>query len=164
MRRHERTRASWTTGLLATLASLSVTPGCATNPSAASEPDAMQVHHTIDYIEIPVSDLAEAKRFYGEAFGWTFNDYGPEYAGIVRDAGGEVGGMRLDANVVRGGVLVILFSDDLEASRTAVVSAGGNVVVDIIEFPGGRRFQFTDPAGNELAVWSNKASDGSKIE
>ncbi len=109
-------------------------------------------HHTIFYIEFPVSDLAEAKRFYAAAFGWTFNDYGPDYAGIRKSDGGEVGGMRLEAEVQRGGPLVVLYSDDLAASVTAVRDAGGQIVKEPFSFPGGRRFQFTDPAGNELAV------------
>jgi uncharacterized protein len=113
-------------------------------------------HHTIDYIELAAVDLPEAKKFYGAAFGWKFNDYGPEYAGIQRNGGGEVGGIRQAVVVQRGGPLVILFSTDLEASVEAVQGAGGRIVKEPFEFPGGRRFQFTDPAGNELAVWSEK--------
>jgi len=119
-------------------------------------------HHTIDYIEFTVLDLAEAKRFYGAAFGWTFQDYGPEYAGIQRSeasGGGEVGGLRQDAEVAKGGPLVVLYSSDLEASVQAVRSAGGSVVVEPFDFPGGRRFHFRDPSGNELAVWSEAAGD-----
>lgn len=119
-------------------------------------------HHTIDYIEFTVLDLAEAKRFYGAAFGWTFQDYGPEYAGIQRSearGGGEVGGLRQDAEVAKGGPLVVLYSSDLEASVQAVRSAGGSVVVEPFDFPGGRRFHFRDPSGNELAVWSEASGD-----
>ena len=126
--------------------------GCATNMSR----EMTHQHHTIDYIELAVVDLAEAKRFYGAAFGWTFNDYGPDYAGIQRLGGGEVGGMRQDATVQRGGPLVILYSEDIEASVTAVRDAGGQIVKQPFAFPGGRRFHFRDPAGNELAVWSSK--------
>lgn len=131
--------------------------GAAIPPNVQEQSAAMnQQHHTIDYIEFSVTDIAEAKRFYGAAFGWEFNDYGPEYAGIKKDAGGEVGGMRLAENVQTGGPLVILFSDDLEASLQAVRDAGGEIVTEPFEFPGGRRFHFTDPSGNELAVWSDK--------
>jgi len=112
-------------------------------------------HHAIDYIEFTVTDLAEAKRFYGAAFGWTFQDYGPDYVGIQRAGGGEVGGMVQAPNVARGGPLVILYSSDLEASVRAVQAAGGNLTKEPFEFPGGRRFHFLDPAGNELAVWSD---------
>jgi predicted enzyme related to lactoylglutathione lyase len=113
----------------------------------------MHTHHAIDYIEFTVRDIAAAKRFYTAAFGWAFTDYGPGYAGIQgRD--GEVGGLREDEDVRTGGPLVVLYSTDLEASRQAVLSAGGTVVREPFAFPGGRRFQFLDPSGNELAVWS----------
>ena len=110
-------------------------------------------HHTIDYIELTVSDLAAAKRFYAAAFGWEFNDYGPDYAGI-KGAKGEVGGLRQAQGAKGGGPLVILYSNDLEKSVAAVRSAGGKIVRDPFAFPGGRRFHFTDPSGNELGVWS----------
>jgi len=110
-------------------------------------------HHAIDYIELIVSDLAEAKRFYTTAFGWRFNDYGPAYAGI-QGSEREVGGLRQVNEVTRGGPLVVLFSRDLEASLVAVRDAGGAIVQPPFEFPGGRRFHFADPSGNELAVWS----------
>lgn len=115
-----------------------------------------QQHHTIDYFELAATDLAEAKRFYSEAFGWAFNDYGPEYTGIQATGGGEVGGIRQDGSVQRGGPLVILYSLDLTASMAGVKAAGGEIVKEIFSFPGGRRFHFTDPAGNELAVWSDQ--------
>ena len=111
-------------------------------------------HHTIDYIELAAQDLGAAKNFYGAAFGWTFTDYGPDYAGIQRIGGGEVGGIRQEARVERGGPLVVLYSVDLEASVRAVLDAGGQIVKEPFDFPGGRRFHFTDPAGNELAVAS----------
>jgi uncharacterized protein len=115
-------------------------------------------HHAIDYVEIAVTDVAAAKRFYTAAFGWTFVDYGPGYAGFVDGASGkEAGGLRLDAEVQHGGPLVVLYSTDLESSLAAVRSAGGRVVKEIYAFPGGRRFHFADPSGNELAVWSDAA-------
>ena len=113
----------------------------------------MHEHHGIDYIEFTVRDLAAAKRFYAAAFGWAFNDYGPEYAGI-RGNDGEVGGLHQTGELRQGGPLVILYSDDLEASLAAVQSAGGTVVKEPFSFPGGRRFHFADPSGNELGVWS----------
>src|SRR5262245_5108657 len=116
----------------------------------------MSTHHTIDYIEFAVRDLAAAKRFYGAAFDWQFNDYGPEYAGIKGGAG-EVGGMHQSSEVRSGGPLVILYSNDLEKSVAAVRAAGGKIVREPFAFPGGRRFQFTDPSGNELGVWSQAA-------
>lgn len=118
--------------------------------------DPSQVHHEIDYIELAVTDLVAAKRFYAEAFGWEFNEYGDAYAGIRRAAGGEVGGLRLDTEVASGGPLVILYSNDLEASTESVRQAGGEVLGEIVSFPGGRRFRFRDPSGNVLAVWSDR--------
>lgn len=111
-------------------------------------------HHAIDYIELTVRDVDEAKRFYSAAFGWQFNDYGPEYAGI-KGPDGEVGGLAKSAAPRTGGPLVILYSNDLEQSVAAVRKAGGKVVREPYSFPGGRRFQFTDPSGNELGVWSD---------
>ena len=108
----------------------------------------------IDYIELPTVDLNEAKRFYGEVFGWTFVDYGPEYTSF--NDGRMDGGFRKEAEVQRGGPLIIIYAIDLELLREKVSSAGGTIVKDIFEFPGGRRFHFTDPSGNELAVWSDK--------
>lgn len=112
------------------------------------------VHHEIDYIELGVTDLEETKRFYGAAFDWEFTDYGPGYAGIRKRDGGEAGGLRLATEVASGGPLVILYSHDLEATLDRVRQAGGEVTQDPLEFPGGRRFHFKDPSGNELAVWS----------
>lgn len=116
---------------------------------------AAHLHHGIDYIEFSVTDMAESQRFYAAAFDWTFTDYGPEYAGI-RKPGGEAGGLRVVPQVVTGGPLVILYSDDLDLSLGKVREAGGKIVTEPFEFPGGRRFHFTDPSGNELAVWSDR--------
>lgn len=115
-----------------------------------------QIHHEIDYIEFEVADMAEAQRFYGDAFGWAFTDYGPGYAGIQKSGGGEVGGLRLSSGIATGGPLVILYSQDLGESLKAVRSAGGDITKEPFEFPGGRRFHFKDPSGNELAVWSDR--------
>ena len=112
-------------------------------------------HHTIDYVELGVTDLAQTRAFYEQAFGWEFVDYGPSYAGIRGPGGdGEVGGLDAARSPASGGVLVLLYSDDLEASVADVRAAGGTVLVDPYEFPGGRRFHFVDPSGNELGVWS----------
>ncbi len=124
----------------------------------AMSEDASHQHHAIDYIELAVTDLDAAKRFYGDAFGWQFNDYGPEYAGIRRPGGGaaeEVGGLRHDPQArTGGGPLVLLYSADLDRSVEAVRAAGGTVVVEPYGFPGGRRFHFADPSGNELGIWA----------
>ncbi len=114
----------------------------------------MNSHHRINYIELPAADLEAMKAFYGSAFGWTFTDYGPEY--VEFKDGALTGGFT--AGVVAGdaGPLVILFSSDLEKSLAAVETSGGSIVKPIFDFPGGRRFHFVDPAGNVLAVWSEK--------
>jgi predicted enzyme related to lactoylglutathione lyase len=113
------------------------------------------VHHAINYIEFTVTDMAKAKRFYETAFGWKFTDYGPGYAGIQKD-GGEAGGLRLESAVTTGGPLVILYSNDLDSSFAKVRDAGATITKEPFDFPGGRRFQFKDPSGNELAVWSER--------
>jgi uncharacterized protein len=113
-------------------------------------------HHEIDYIEFGVTDMAAAQHFYASAFDWEFTDYGPEYAGIRKRQGGEAGGLRLQAEVAPGGPLVILYSENLEQTLARVRAAGGRVTQEIFEFPGGRRFQFADPSGNELAAWSDR--------
>lgn len=107
----------------------------------------------IDYLELAATDLAAAKRFYGQAFGWTFQDWGDDY--VAFETGKLSGGFRKADAVTRGGPLPILFSKQLEAVQASVEKAGGTIVVPIFAFPGGRRFHFTDPSGNELAVWSD---------
>ena len=116
----------------------------------------VHTHHAIDYVEIAVTDMDAAKAFYAAAFGWSLVDYGPDYAGIQGD-GKEMGGLRRDSEVRAGGPLVILYSEDLERSADAVEAAGGTILEPIYSFPGGRRFHFADPAGNELAVWSEQS-------
>lgn len=116
------------------------------------------VHHSLNYVELTVTDMARAKAFYTDAFGWRFVDYGPEYAGIASPAndGSEVGGLLL-GNEPRpnGGPFVLLYSDDLDASERAILRAGGRIVEAAYEFPGGRRLHFADPTGNELGVWAD---------
>jgi predicted enzyme related to lactoylglutathione lyase len=117
------------------------------------------LHHSLDYVELVVTDLASSKRFFADAFGWSFNDYGPGYAGIVspRGDGNEAGGLMLadEARPV-GGPLVLLYSDDLDATKVAIEKAGGTILQEPYEFPGGRRLHFADPTGNELGVWSTQ--------
>ena len=108
----------------------------------------------INYIEIPVTDIAESKRFYGEAFGWKFVDYGPDYSSF--NDGNLDGGFRKESTVQRGGLLVVLYATQLETVAAEIKQAGGTIVVEIFDFPGGKRFHFTDPSGNELAVWSEQ--------
>ena len=110
----------------------------------------------IDYIEFPVQDVAKAKRFYGDVFAWSFEDYGPDYASFAD--GRMSGGFNAEPPTrPRGsGSLVIIYATDLEAMEKKVTGAGGKIVRPTFSFPGGRRFHFADPSGNELAVWSDK--------
>jgi uncharacterized protein len=110
----------------------------------------------IDYLEFAATDLPAVKRFYGEAFGWQFTDYGPDYTSFV-DGRLSGGFQRLDL-VTPGGPLVVIFAIDLEKAQAKVSRVGGRIVKPIFSFPGGRRFHFMDPAGNELAVWSDRSS------
>ena len=107
----------------------------------------------LDYIEFPATGgtLDSVKAFYSAAFGWSFTDYGPSYSAFEE---GLDGGFYTDAAEGTAKPLPILYSVDLEATLTEVQAAGGRVVKPIYAFPGGRRFHFLDPAGNELAVWS----------
>lgn len=107
----------------------------------------------IDYVELPGGGLAAVKGFYEKAFGWRFTDYGPTYAAFEE---GMDGGFQADAAEAGAAPLVILYAHDLEAMQAKVAAAGGMVVKPIYSFPGGRRFHFRDPSGNELAVWSEQ--------
>ena len=112
------------------------------------------LHHSIDYIEISVTDMGRSRAFYEAAFGWQFNDYGPEYSGIRSpDGEGEVGGLGVGRPSGSGGVLVLLYSNDLDATVSSVTGAGGTITEEPYEFPGGRRFFFADPDGNVLGVY-----------
>ena len=107
----------------------------------------------IDYVEFRGPDMAAIQAFYAGAFGWRFTDYGPAYAAF--DQGLE-GGFDTGSEPHAAAPLVVLYAHDLEAMKARVEAAGGRVTVAIYAFPGGRRFHFTDPAGNLLAVWSDK--------
>lgn len=104
----------------------------------------------IAYIELPCQDVAATKQFYGSLFGWTFQDWGPEYASFA-DAGID-GGFNGGEDQRTKAPLIILRTDELEAMADAVVAAGGTITLPIFSFPGGRRFHFSDPSGQELAV------------
>ncbi len=111
----------------------------------------MNTHHKINYIEFQAESFEEVKHFYSTAFGWKFTDYGPEYTAF--SDGTIDGGFAKGNGIFMGNPLVILYSDDVEASLVTVERCGGAVVEPIFSFPGGRRFHFSDPAGNVLAVW-----------
>ncbi len=106
----------------------------------------------IDYIEFNVADIARSKEFYGEAFSWTFTDFGPSYCEFTD--GRMKGGFDSSGPVRVGGPLVVLHGADLMDVQARIEAAGGKIVRPIFDFPGGRRFHFTDPDGHELAVWT----------
>ncbi|KAA3621703.1 MAG: VOC family protein [Flavobacterium sp.] len=108
----------------------------------------------INYIELKAGDLEAIKHFYRQCFGWTFTDYGPDY--ISFENSGLSGGFERSDEAVVNGALVVLYHDALETALKNVKDAEGKIVQDIFSFPGGRRFHFKDPAGNELAIWSDK--------
>ncbi|MET0272500.1 MAG: VOC family protein [Phenylobacterium sp.] len=105
----------------------------------------------IDYLELPGGDLAATKRFYADAFGWAFTDYGPDYAAFAE---GLDGGFNADPADQAKLPLPVLYAHDIEAMEAKVRAAGAAITRPIFTFPGGRRFHFRDPSGNELAVWS----------
>ncbi len=114
-------------------------------------------HHKINYIEFSTTDVARTKTFYTTVFGWQFQDWGPDYAGFSAESGGIDGGFRRGPSPEKSdesAPLVVLYSADLKATEEAIARAGGSIVVPTFEFPGGRRFHFSDGAGNLLAVWS----------
>lgn len=115
----------------------------------------MPKHEKINYVEYPARDLRATKRFFQEAFRWEFQDYGPDYAAFS-DQGLDGGFFKseLAARTSDGSALVVFYSEHLEDTLANVVTAGGEVVKPIFSFPGGRRFHFTEPSGNEFAVWS----------
>jgi hypothetical protein len=115
------------------------------------------LHHAINYIEFSVADVGKAKQFYGIVFGWKFQDWGVEYVSFNKESAGISGEFRLAgaAEAAGGGSpLIVLYSIDLKATEDAITAAGGRIVVLTFEFPGGRRFHFSDGLGNVLAVWS----------
>jgi predicted enzyme related to lactoylglutathione lyase len=113
--------------------------------------------NTIDFVEFPAKSVAEigsAKAFYSEVFGWAFRDWGDDY--IDTQSAGVGTGFNADSSHRPAKPLVVIYAADLDAALAKVTEAGGEVTREIFAFPGGRRFHFRDPLGNELAVWSNR--------
>ncbi|AWX45587.1 hypothetical protein HME9304_02614 [Flagellimonas maritima] len=108
----------------------------------------------INYIEFKARDLGAIKEFYHKTFGWVFTDYGPTYTAFSKS--GIEGGFETTEEEITNGVLVVLYHENLKEIKNDIIAEGGKVTLDIFSFPGGRRFHFTDPSGNELAVWSDK--------
>ena len=116
----------------------------------------MNINDKINYVEFPVRDIEATKIFFTAVFGWNFNDYGPEYTAFANQ-GINGGFYRSDSasSTETGGALIVLYSDTLEEVQERVERAGGSILKPIFSFPGGRRFHFAEPSGNELAVWSD---------
>lgn len=117
----------------------------------------MNKHEKINYLEYPAKDLAKTKAFFEEAFNWVFTDYGPEYCAF--DNQGLEGGFyksNLVSRADKGAALTVFYSDKLQVTLEKVVVAGGVIVKPIFNFPGGRRFHFIEPSGNEFAVWTEQ--------
>ena len=117
----------------------------------------MNEHEKINYVELPAKDLPATKDFFSQVFGWSFQDFGPEYSAFTNQ--GLDGGFfqsELSSSASNGAALIVFYSNDLEATREKVIKANGDIVKPIFRFPGGRRFHFTEPSGNEFAVWSDK--------
>lgn len=112
----------------------------------------MMANNHINYVEFKANDLGTVKKFYSSVFGWKFTDYGENYTAFSES--GIEGGFEYSEEPIVNGALVVLIHDDLEAIQQKVEAAGGTINVPIFSFPGGKRFQFIDPSGNELAVWT----------
>ena len=116
----------------------------------------MNQHEKINYVEFPAKDISVAKEFFSKAFGWNFVDYGPDYTAFSEE--GLDGGFftsDLSSSTADGSTLIVFYSNKLESTQTKIESAGGKIIKPIFSFPGGRRFHFSDPNGNEYAVWSD---------
>jgi len=114
-------------------------------------------HEKINYLEFPSKNIELTKKFFRDAFDWSFQDYGPEYTAFS-NAGIDSGFFKSDLMVStqKGSVLVVIYSDTLEETQEKIKRVGGEIIEPIFSFPGGRRFHFADPNGNEYAVWSDK--------
>jgi predicted enzyme related to lactoylglutathione lyase len=113
----------------------------------------------IDYIEFQATDPSATRNFFEQLFGWKFADYGPDYTSFEdgRIAGGFARAEKR-STIASGGVLVVFYHPRLEEVRQKVIDLGGRITADIFSFPGGRRFHFTEPSGNECAIWSEEAA------
>ena len=117
----------------------------------------MPQHEAINYVELPARDPQASRQFFSELFGWQFTDYGPDYVAFS-GAGLDGGFFRSEgrARSAEGSALVVLYSENLEASLAKISATGAEILQPIFSFPGGRRFHFLEPSGNELAVWSDR--------
>ena len=117
----------------------------------------MNQHEKINYVEFAARDIPATKKFFSTVFDWTFEDYGPDYTAFSNQ--GIDGGFfksSLSASTENGSALIVFYSETLEATLSKIETAGGTITKPIFSFPGGRRFHFAEPSGNEFAVWSDK--------
>jgi hypothetical protein len=110
--------------------------------------------NSISYVEFKANDLEKIKEFYTKSFDWTFTDYGPTYTAFSDS--GLHGGFEKTENEIVNGALIVLYHKNLDSIKSKIIKANGRISKDIFSFPGGYRFHFIDPSGNELAVWSEK--------
>jgi predicted enzyme related to lactoylglutathione lyase len=118
----------------------------------------MNPHEKINYVEFPAKDLEKTKAFFSCVFDWSFTDFGPEYTSFLNQ--GLNGGFYqadMASTTANGAALIVFYSDDLMSTLNKIENCGGTVTKPIFAFPGGRRFHFTEPSGNEFAAWSDKA-------
>ena len=117
----------------------------------------MNQHEKLNYLEFPANRIAATKAFFESAFGWSFEDFGSDYT-TFSDQGINGGFFKSDKKSTpsTGGALAVFYSDNLEATQAKIKQAGGTITQEIFSFPGGRRFHFSEPSGNELAVWSDQ--------
>jgi hypothetical protein len=120
----------------------------------------MKIHEQIQYIEFLSKELEKVKKFYQNAFGWNFTDFGPEYTAFE---GKYIEGGFTIGQPAKGSILPVLYSEKLEETSEKIKLSGGQISKEIFSFPGGRRFHFTDPDSNELAVWSDRDVNGNEI-
>lgn len=116
----------------------------------------MNEHKKLNYVELPAKDLLATKAFFESAFNWNFEDFGPEYSSFSNE--GLDGGFYqadLKSTADKGGALLIFYSNAIEVTQSEIEAAGGTITQKIFDFPGGRRFHFTEPSGNEFAVWTD---------
>ena len=119
------------------------------------------MHEKINYIEFPSRDMTVTKQFFSAVFDWQFTDYGEQYMAFHAAQAGIDGGFYLaplSPATANGSALAVFYSHDLEATQAKIEANGGSTVKPIFSFPGGRRFHFADPNGNEYAVWSDRGT------
>lgn len=117
----------------------------------------MNKHEKINYIEFPAINLEKTKAFFTQVFDWRFQDFGPDYTAFS-DEGLDGGFFKSDtkSSTKNGAALLVFYSNDINSTLDKIKKANGTIITDTYSFPGGHRFHFTEPSGNEFSVWSDK--------